>query len=262
MGPAVHLVSGIPFKENTLSTPAQQAANATNAQFSTGPKTPEGKQRSAHNALKHGLTAREVVIRDGEHEEFESLQASLGEQINPDGALEQLAFDQLLHSAWNLRRLRLLEAETPECANPFLDDSAGKVLDRHARYCLRTERSYYRALRELRTLQTDRALGWVFQLPIPLLANVSEWLKRTQSGEMFPMPPPIPHPAAPSDGKPAPAPTPETTKRTQSGPAAPAPAPETTKRTQTEPLSSGFGAPPAAKNGQNTPEAARQGLNR
>ena len=49
---------------------AQLAANAANAQHSTGPRTSEGKNRSSQNASKHGLTAREVVIPPGEQEEL------------------------------------------------------------------------------------------------------------------------------------------------------------------------------------------------
>ena len=59
------------------TSPAQLAANAANAQHSTGPRTPEGKTRSSQNASKHGLTAREIVIAPGEQEEFDDLLADL-----------------------------------------------------------------------------------------------------------------------------------------------------------------------------------------
>ena len=40
----------------------QIEANRRNALHSTGPTTPEGKQASRLNALKHGLRAKEVTI--------------------------------------------------------------------------------------------------------------------------------------------------------------------------------------------------------
>ena len=43
---------------------ARREANRRNAQLSTGPRTPEGKERSRANALKHGLCASVVVPED------------------------------------------------------------------------------------------------------------------------------------------------------------------------------------------------------
>src|SRR5450432_553348 len=43
---------------------ARIAANRRNSQLSTGPKTPEGKEKSRANALKHGLCASVVVAED------------------------------------------------------------------------------------------------------------------------------------------------------------------------------------------------------
>ena len=43
---------------------AQILANRRNAALSTGPKTPEGKEQSRRNALKHGMTGAGVVLAD------------------------------------------------------------------------------------------------------------------------------------------------------------------------------------------------------
>ncbi len=146
------------------TSPARLAANRANAQHSTGPKTEEGKAKVARNALKHGLDSKEIFIAPGEQEHFDQFKTDLAAEINPVGALEQDLFDQLLHAAWNLRRIRIQETDVLERAsallvNPFLDDKFSAALDRLAKHQVRIERSYHRALRELRSLQTNRHLA-------------------------------------------------------------------------------------------------------
>ena len=70
------------------TSPAQLAANAANAQHSTGPRTSEGKIRASHNASKHGLTARDLVIAPGEQEEFDDLLAAYQADVKPQGAIQ------------------------------------------------------------------------------------------------------------------------------------------------------------------------------
>jgi hypothetical protein len=148
------------------------------------------------------LTYHDVVIHEDEMNEFEALQGSLEADLQPQGALERDLFEQLVHASWSLRRVRRLEAKlSPDCGDPLLDDEAAPTLARLARHHARFERSYYRALRELRTLQTDRALRAQIQpqpaASLPVLASIREMTKRTQN---LPQPAPNPQilPSSPS----------------------------------------------------------------
>jgi hypothetical protein len=144
-----------------MTSAAQAASNAANAQSSTGPRTEAGKAQSSKNALKHGLTARDLVLREDEREEFESIQSDLLAELTPEGTLETLTFNQVLRASWDLLRFRRLEASLMAGGiDPVLDDASAKTLDRLNRYATRAERSYYRAIQELRTLQTNRTLRY------------------------------------------------------------------------------------------------------
>ena len=70
-----------------MATEAQVAANRANARKSTGPRTAEGKAVVSQNAVKHGLLAREGVLRGEDGEEFEMHREMLLEELQPVGAL-------------------------------------------------------------------------------------------------------------------------------------------------------------------------------
>ena len=55
-----------------MSTAAQLTANSANAQLSTGPRTEPGKHRSCQNSLKHGLTAKTVLIPGEDPAEYQA----------------------------------------------------------------------------------------------------------------------------------------------------------------------------------------------
>jgi hypothetical protein len=66
--------------------------------------------------------------------------------------------------------------------DPLLDDSAAKTVDRLHRYAAAAERAYYRALRELRLLQTNRAdaislLNDDHAQPDPILADIAHGVR-------------------------------------------------------------------------------------
>jgi hypothetical protein len=171
---------------------ATQIANAANAQLSTGPRTGEGKRQSSQNARTHGLTAQQPVITDQDRAAFHELRAQLQAETKPQGALQQIIFEELVHAAWNLRRVRAMEADldasTPDALpteDPTLNaDLTAAKLDRLARHHTRIQRAFFRSLRELKALQTDAALSLTlppyFMKIAPPLASRTQIAKRTQ----------------------------------------------------------------------------------
>jgi len=91
-----------------MATQPQIAANIANAQLSTGPRTPEGKQASSRNALSHGLYASIASLSPTERAQFDEIFnhfAARYPQPDAEPALHDLAL------AWFRReRVRTMEA--------------------------------------------------------------------------------------------------------------------------------------------------------
>ena len=71
-----------------MATDSQINANRENAQHSTGPKTPEGKQRSSLNATKFGLTGRTVVLPSEDLEVYAKFLQEWTDELKPVGIKE------------------------------------------------------------------------------------------------------------------------------------------------------------------------------
>jgi len=79
--------------------------------------------------------------------------------------------------------------------DPLRSDYSELAVQRLARYHSRAERTYFRCLRELRVIQTNRSIRDTLQpdtkpgVPaLPPLASIAEWTKRTQP-PLAPVPP-------------------------------------------------------------------------
>jgi hypothetical protein len=91
---------------------ARAEVSRRNGAKSRGPKTPEGKARSAQNALKHGLRAQKhVVLPEEDADEFAGLEAAMIEELAPVGALQTVLARRVVVAAWRLARADRLEVE-------------------------------------------------------------------------------------------------------------------------------------------------------
>src|SRR5262245_40824674 len=97
-------------KAAAMCTEAQRLANIRHAQFSTGPKTPRGKQAASANSLKHGRYARKPVVPTVEQEDFLDWRAAWVERHRPDGPDETHLIEAAALAAWKRDRCQEIEA--------------------------------------------------------------------------------------------------------------------------------------------------------
>jgi len=159
----------------------QQEANRRNAAKSNGPKTPEGRAAVRMNALKHGLTAAEIILPTTEDKlEFDQFRLAFEEECQPVGLLEQVVVEDLVISRWRMNRVRKMEPgffalrhhvmrrqikedfstldAQAHLALIFRDDAQDEdTIGKMSRYEARFERSFYKALKELQRLPALRA---------------------------------------------------------------------------------------------------------
>ncbi len=174
-----------------MATAKQAAANRRNAARSTGPRTKPGKARSSRNALKHGLSAEQVVMFDEDPAAFEALRSDLFEHYQPTDPVAEHLVEQVAASIWRLRRVPEIEAGIFEYRyyhrqqdrirmsqlvvmttdeerqardrqaepRPFLGDVFGRAersLNSLIRIAGAIEGSMYRAIRELERIKAER----------------------------------------------------------------------------------------------------------
>jgi hypothetical protein len=178
-----------------MASHAQVVANRSNAQRSTGPRTPEGKEKVSHNAVKHGLLARQAVVRGEDPEEFEAYRQAMLAEMVPAGAIEAMLAERIVGLSWRLRRAERLQNEAfdllylKEATDSYSDAvklrketgpdgyyaalgpveqdlvagqvivrdfGSGRAFERLLMYERRIEQSLYRAMAELDKLQKAR----------------------------------------------------------------------------------------------------------
>ena len=92
-----------------MTSPKQIAANKTNSENSTGPRTPEGKKMVSKNALRHGGTAARGLLPDEDGDEYARFCESLHEAYAPCGPDQEILVGFIVDGVWRLRRLSRVE---------------------------------------------------------------------------------------------------------------------------------------------------------
>jgi hypothetical protein len=154
----------------------QLAANQSNAQLSTGPKTAEGKKRCSLNARRHNLTGQVTAMTDEDRAAHDEFSAALIKNLAPQGAMELQLAQRIATDSWRLNRTSAIEDNLfaigfSEHANDFTTEHpevhaaliAARVFTVESRYLelltlyeQRMNRSLQKNLALLKSLQAER----------------------------------------------------------------------------------------------------------
>lgn len=83
--------------------------NRENAKKSTGPRTAEGKVRSAMNACIHGMTGQVTIMPGEDREAHDRFCAGIVAGYAPEGALELQVAQSIAETEWRLNRASAIE---------------------------------------------------------------------------------------------------------------------------------------------------------
>src|ERR1017187_7943617 len=92
-----------------MSSLKQIEANRRNALKSTGPTTPEGKERSRCNAVRHGLTAETIIAALEDAADYQAFEAVVISDYDAESAVERELVLRLASVLWRLRRATRIE---------------------------------------------------------------------------------------------------------------------------------------------------------
>ena len=106
------------------ATVAKSATPSSYTRRATGPRTPQGKERSKFNARKHDLFSKDVLLHDESRTEYDALLDGLMEDRQPRGKLGIVLVEKLATNLWRQRRLLQVETAEIEKARSRISDSA------------------------------------------------------------------------------------------------------------------------------------------
>ena len=115
-----------------MSSLKQIEANRRNALKSTGPTTPEGKERSRCNAVRHGLTAETIIAALEDSKDYEAFEAAVISDYDAESAVERELVLRLASVLWRLRRATGIETALFESVT----SEPGKIGQGHSRPAL------------------------------------------------------------------------------------------------------------------------------
>lgn len=136
---------------------AKLAANRANAQFSTGPSSPETKAKVSLNAVKNGLTGQTVLLPSDDVAAYRALIARVNAAWEPATEQEQALVQSIADTDWRLARIPSLEAGIYAHGHMLFENEYPQVQDEQVRRNLIQTKIYLVFEQKLKNLSLQEA---------------------------------------------------------------------------------------------------------
>src|SRR5207245_9468548 len=77
-----------------------------NGAKAAGTKTPEGIQKSAMNAVRHGLTGKTLVLCNESQAQFDALTERYIQKFQPQDEVDMELIEDIVAARWRMQRIR------------------------------------------------------------------------------------------------------------------------------------------------------------
>ncbi|MBV9266811.1 MAG: hypothetical protein JO061_11645 [Acidobacteriaceae bacterium] len=136
-----------------MATAAQLTANRANAQKSTGPRTPEGRDASSQNNLRHGFCGKFRLFDYEDPSKYFALLAGLRDEHKPSTPTEDALVERMAQHLWLANRAQYNFDLVGDFDYSVPDAVA--ALNLWMRYKTSNERAFHKCLAELLKLRGE-----------------------------------------------------------------------------------------------------------
>jgi hypothetical protein len=106
--PEKHMPSPAEYAANRLAQNREPVRQASSPPPASG-RTPEGKARSSMNALRHGLTARVVVLPSEDMAAYNQFSKEIVDSLDAQTPVERQFAQTVADNQWRINRIRSIE---------------------------------------------------------------------------------------------------------------------------------------------------------
>ncbi len=149
---AASIDSLTPDPAESNPTPRTRAEiNRENSQYSTGPRTQEGRAKSSMNHFKHGFCSVFSLLPSESRQDFDNLLVALRQDHRPANTTEDILVERMAQHHWLSQRA--IHLQTMLLSDDGLIEQHEKTFSLYLRYQTTNERAFSKCLHDLLKLR-------------------------------------------------------------------------------------------------------------